>query len=313
MTKFLVIGDLHGRKPILKTKDFDAVILVGDICDDREIAPMWKKWFAELKKNRKRTPKNIDLFIKQNYPNKSLKKMEKISLQKGRKILENLNKIEKPIFIVPGNWDQSYGKTRIKEKNFDKTDYNYQKSFFDFWLGETTNKKLIGGLKNIFDLQYNIVQFQDINLIGYGLVSAPEWDEKRNKKRGKGNFSKLEKEKLLKTYSKILRKISEIFLKRIRKNMTIFISHDIPYNTKLDIVKNKDSYANKMHLGSTVARAMCVKFKPELCVGGHIHEGKGKDKLGKTILVNPGYGPKAQVLIDIDEEKRKIKKIQFLK
>ena len=93
----------------------------------------------------------------------------------------------------------------------------------------------------------------------------------------------------------------------------IFISHNIPYNTKLDIGKDKNSYAYKKHLGSYVARKFCEKYQPLLCVGGDVHEGKGKDKIGKTILINPGFGKDAQVLIELNQEKGKIKKIEFYK
>jgi len=72
---------------------------------------------------------------------RKLNEMEKSSLVKGRKIIEYLNKFGKPVFLVPGNWDQSYGKTRIK--NMDKNDYNYLKSFYDFWLGDKMRVKIL--------------------------------------------------------------------------------------------------------------------------------------------------------------------------
>jgi Icc-related predicted phosphoesterase len=37
----------------------------------------------------------------------------------------------------------------------------------------------------------------------------------------------------------------------------------------------------------------------------------GKDKIGKTLVINPGFGENAQVLIDIDEDKGKIKSVKF--
>ena len=47
--RILALGDLHGRKPKIKTKDFDVFVLVGDICDDRKIGPLYKEWFKKLK------------------------------------------------------------------------------------------------------------------------------------------------------------------------------------------------------------------------------------------------------------------------
>ena len=32
--KFLIVGDLHGEKPNIHFKNFDAIIVPGDICGD---------------------------------------------------------------------------------------------------------------------------------------------------------------------------------------------------------------------------------------------------------------------------------------
>ena len=69
------------------------------------------------------------------------------------------------------------------------------------------------------------------------------------------------------------------------------------------------SYAYKKHLGSSVARNFCVRYKPLICVGGHIHEHFGKDKIGDTMVVNAGYGNSVNVLLEIKDNK--IKKLKF--
>ena len=48
--KILVIGDLHGRKPVIRFKDFDCIIQVGDLADDSKFLPYIKGWFQLLKK-----------------------------------------------------------------------------------------------------------------------------------------------------------------------------------------------------------------------------------------------------------------------
>lgn len=50
-----------------------------------------------------------------------------------------------------------------------------------------------------------------------------------------------------------------------------------------------------------------------LCVGGHIHEGKGKDKIKKTLVINPGFGKHAQVLVEVDDKTKKINKVEFFR
>ena len=39
---------------------------------------------------------------------------------------------------------------------------------------------------------------------------------------------------------------------------------------------------------------------------------EGQDKIGKTMLINTGFGEDAQVLINLDENKEKIRSINFL-
>jgi len=306
--KILVVGDLHGQKPKINFKNFDAIIAPGDFCGDKELGPLYKKWFKHIKDNPENHIGSDKFFIKESGGKRKLKQMEKRSLKEGRKIIEYLNSFGKPVFLVPGNWDQSYGKTKIKD--MDKSDYNTLKTFLDFWLGNRINKKLIKGLKNVRDCQYKLHEFKGINLLGYGLSSAPE-DPISRKKTKKRNYSKNEFKLLRKAHKKIVDKLDNVYRKRNKKFPTIFISHNVPHNTKLDIVKNKESYAYKKHFGSTVAREFCKKWKPLICVGSHIHEGFGKDKIGKTIVINAGFGRNVNTLIEIDEKKGKIKKIKF--
>ncbi len=302
--KILIIGDLHGRKPRIHFKEFDCIIQVGDVCDDRSFRPYLKKWFNSMKKD-KDNALSDDNFIIDEIGEKGLRRLERDSLKRGREVLKYLNSFGKPVFIVPGNWDQSYGKTKIKD--MDKSDYNYLKAFYDFYLGDKINPALIKGLKNIKDCQFKSHEFDEINFFGYGLSSGYE----HYKRRRKLNITKQQHKDLKKAYFNLLRKLFERYKQRNKKYPTIFISHNIPRDTKLDIVRNKENYANNMHLGSSLARKFCEKYQPLLCIGGHVHESPGKDKIGKTILINPGFGRDAQVLIDIDENKGKIRNINF--
>ena len=174
--KILVIGDLHGRKPRIHFKDFDCIIQVGDVCDDSKIGPHIKEWFELLKKEETSFMES-DQFIISKIGKGGLKKLEKESLERGHEILKYLNSLGKPIFMVAGNWDQSYGPSKIKDLN--KSDYNYRKSFYDWYLGDKINPKLVQGLKKIKNVMFKNYQFEGINLLGYGLSSGAELLKKK--------------------------------------------------------------------------------------------------------------------------------------
>lgn len=61
----------------------------------------------------------------------------------------------------------------------------------------------------------------------------------------------------------------------------ILLLHNPPKNTKLDLV-------NKKHVGSVEERKFIENKKPLLVISAHIHEAAGTDKLGSSILFNPG-------------------------
>ncbi len=62
----------------------------------------------------------------------------------------------------------------------------------------------------------------------------------------------------------------------------VLVLHEPPYNTQLDLL-------DSTHGGSKNVRDFIERHKPDYCICGHFHENKGKmDKIGKTILINPG-------------------------
>ena len=298
--KFLIIGDLHGRKPKIYYKKFDAIIAPGDFCSDKGIRPLKDAWMKALEK--KETDSGLDEFIIKKIGKSRYKKLEKESLKVGRKILEFLDSFNKPVFIVPGNWDQSYGTTKIK--NINKNDYLYYKGFLDFWLGKRTNKFLVQGLKNIYDCQYQLFIFPEFNIIGYGLSSAPEYTKQRAKK-----FTVLQRRKYKKAYLRILQRLDLLYSKRDRNKPTIFLTHNVPYGTTLDQLINKKSSLHKKHFGSVVALKFCKKYKPLVCIGGHMHEHFRSCKIGATTAINAGFGSFVNVWMELSGSR--IKKLEF--
>jgi uncharacterized protein len=64
--------------------------------------------------------------------------------------------------------------------------------------------------------------------------------------------------------------------------LKVLVSHTPPYNTKVDIV------GGGQHVGSVSVREFIEKYQPQVCLTGHIHEAVGEDKIGNTIILNPG-------------------------
>lgn len=65
------------------------------------------------------------------------------------------------------------------------------------------------------------------------------------------------------------------------KNL-ILVCHNPPYGAKTDKINPL------IHVGSKLITAFIKKHKPVLVVSGHIHEAYAIDKIGDTLLLNPG-------------------------
>ena len=56
-----------------------------------------------------------------------------------------------------------------------------------------------------------------------------------------------------------------------------------------------------------------VKLR-KLAIGGHLHENQGRCRIGKTVVVNDGAALDRECcVVDFDEVKRKVKRVEFVK
>ncbi len=270
--KFLVIGDLHGNIPKIYFKDYDAIVCTGDFCSDK----MRKYMFMALKM-RMQLPLFpvtwVDLAGE-----KRAERMIKKSFEDGRKVLKHLNSIGVPVYIVPGNWDG------------ERKEY----------------RSLFRGLRNIVDCYHRAVNADGYLIIGDGATDSPEYPQHRE---DLNRYTKAELEEKKKEYNKLKSMLSSLFKKA--KKPVIFLSHNIPFNTPIDIIRNKDSPRDGWHYGSVLARELILKYKPLVFIGGHLHEHFAKCKLGRTVAINAGFGAKDSIFLEL--EKGKIKKLIFHK
>jgi hypothetical protein len=62
----------------------------------------------------------------------------------------------------------------------------------------------------------------------------------------------------------------------------VLMTHNPPLNTTTDRIRSG------VHVGSRSVREFIEKVQPDVCITGHIHESRGTDRIGRTVIVNPG-------------------------
>ncbi|TVL99423.1 MAG: serine/threonine protein phosphatase [Candidatus Brocadia sp. WS118] len=75
----------------------------------------------------------------------------------------------------------------------------------------------------------------------------------------------------------------------------VMVCHTPPKDTETDVI------LSGMHVGSQAVRDFILKYKPHVCITGHIHESRARDKLGDTVVLNAGMfrdGWYIEVVID---------------
>ncbi len=180
------------------------------------------------------------------------------SITKLRKILQKVNKNKPDIILCLGDFtifENQIEPVMRKINAFKKPVYIIPGNH------ETPAivKRLCNKYRNLHYAHKKIIKLGKYTLVGYG----------------NGGFSAKEKgfERFIKqNHRKLLNK------------KIIFITHAPSYNTKLDYI----DYLGE-HVGCKSYTAFIKKYKPKLALSGHLHETFGKeDKIGRTILINPG-------------------------
>ena len=96
---------------------------------------------------------------------------------------------------------------------------------------------------------------------------------------------------------------------------TIFSLHCPPHHSGLDDapeltedMRLKDAGRAPVPCGSTAVRAVIEEYQPALSLHGHIHEGRGTVRIGRTLCINPGssyeQGQLLGAVVDIDGGKK---------
>ena len=114
-------------------------------------------------------------------------------------------------------------------------------------------------------------------------------------------------------------KIDELVKAAPDPHRAIFNFHVPPYGSNLDNAPKLDAAMNYVAggqalipVGSHAVRDAILQYGPLLSLHGHIHEGRGAVKLGRTLAVNPGStyedGVLQAAIVDLDTKKGSVKR-----
>ncbi len=264
--KILVFGCPHGSEKIKKApiKGVDLILIAGDI---GRADLMRKMAFKNVERKKKGLPE-IE------YSSQQQKKAFMEAYSSTIKIVRYLSKFA-PVFVIYGNVESSDAETKKLSKEIGAKLPLLTKKLKSMSKVRIINNKIInfkglriGGLEYFVDTNW-VIEFKPDNYIERLEMAKRETDKVR----------------------RILTKF---------KDLDILISHQPPYGV-LDKVTAK--YAPKhwkgKHAGSKRILEYIKRKQPRYVFCAHIHEGKGKRKIGKTQVYNIGYNGE-YILLDID-------------
>jgi len=256
--KILVVGDPHGSEKIkrIPVKKVDLILIPGDI-GKADLAR--KNYFRKIERDKKGLPEIPE-------SKKEVKAKVKEIYDSTIRIAKHLSKVA-PVCSILGN----VGETMLDKQKMEREEKKFGVIFPR--LGTALKK-----IKN-FNLVRNkirIIKGLRIGFLEYFIedfwVSSFDPKNKDLKKSSKKQTAKAKK---------ILERFGRV---------DILVCHQPPYGI-LDKVTAK--YAPKhwkgKHAGSKTILKYIKKFQPRYVVCGHIHEGKGKKRLGKTTIINTGH------------------------
>ena len=275
--RILAIGDFHGRFPVKLRKEVakaDLVLCTGDLGGSDKLLKILFKYFGEKWWNII-GKKKAKQYVLEDYRN-------------GKKIIGELGKLGKKIYVINGNWDFATSASWERTAGLNIVRY----------------PKLMRKRKNLVPVNRSYKRLGGLNVLFFGgMVTTGAYLEKGVRKdveRG--------------TYIERNRKEVSHIMKYVKKDVDILFAHYPPFGY-FDKVKHKgENPMNGRHVGFKGYTKFIEKNQPALFVCGHMHEYQGKKKIGKTIVVTTGSAKNGEAaIIDFDIEKKRVKKVEFVR
>jgi len=262
--KILVIGDPHGVLPKKIPKNIDLIFITGDVGK----ADLARKIAFENIERKKEGLPELEETSKQ--ARASHMQIHNSTIR----LLKHLSKYT-PVYTLQGNVGIP-NSSQVKE---DKNKYGINLPYTLSIINKMNNVYLVKNqLRNLNGLRVGFLEyFVDTCWI-------KEFGEKDKKRIDKANKETKKAKRILERFD----------------NLDILLCHQPPYGY-LDKVNFPGAPVNwkGKHAGSKIILDYIKKEQPRYVFCGHIHEAKGKAKIGKTQIYNVGFNGD-YVLLNID-------------
>jgi len=253
--RIAVIGDPHGSEKVKKIplRNVDVILLTGDL-GKADLAR--KMCFDNIERQRLGLPKK-------EYPNYLEKRAFIQSYSSTMKLIKYFAKFA-PVYTIFGNVDQ--GNVEIRKLS--------KKIGYDLPL----LTKNLNDLDNVKVINNKVVNFNGISIGGLEYFRDTNWVQ---------DFKPADFKKRMKSAKKETEKAKKI-LNRFGK-VDLLLCHQPPYGV-LDKVNfpGAPKHWQGKHAGSKTILSYIKKKQPTYVFCGHIHEGEGMKKIGKTRVYNLG-------------------------
>jgi Icc-related predicted phosphoesterase len=156
---------------------------------------------------------------------------------------------------------------------------------------------------NVVDLgESNLIDLDGFSLVSTGWANPTPWN----------TYRELPEDQLRERIDGLVAGVPD-------RARAIFNFHAPPFGSNLDNAPKIDADMRYVSggqalipVGSKAIRDAILEYAPVLSLHGHIHEGRGAVKLGKTLAVNPGStyedGVLQAAIVDLDLKKAEVKR-----